>query len=194
MKKKHLFSFERQKLLLVCPRNRLNAKDSSSDLCVIRSDCLTVYRHGKVTRSDVCSVRAELVIPRHHRGVFYYEVKIVKLDRWVLVGLAEKSTPLDYEGIVHIYGYTSIGEFWGHSVHGCEYYKNVPLMKRKDEFGVGDIVGCGLNLATHTTDLLVHQSDLYPYITLKDVADKVTANFGPQFEYNIPEEYLRSEE
>uniref|UniRef100_A0A914HFU2 Uncharacterized protein n=1 Tax=Globodera rostochiensis TaxID=31243 RepID=A0A914HFU2_GLORO len=52
----------------------------------------------------------------------------------------------------------------------------------------GDVVGCGVNLATllNTTNLFVADSvgALFPFVMLTLHGDKIEANFGPNFKFN----------
>ncbi|KAI3408202.1 hypothetical protein GPALN_012048 [Globodera pallida] len=115
--------------------------DSAADLF----PCVTVHNFF----SDWRSVLAERLIPKY--GIFYYEVTIlVKGEYGVSIGLATKQMPLRFWVGFHegTYGYGSGGTFWGHAVEGCSHFEGRPYIDGKPKYGVGDVIGCGVNLET----------------------------------------------
>uniref|UniRef100_A0A914HIR9 B30.2/SPRY domain-containing protein n=1 Tax=Globodera rostochiensis TaxID=31243 RepID=A0A914HIR9_GLORO len=188
---------------LMPQQNRWDAAACHNKLTLIEPDRLIV----EITEKDKWawrSVRAEWPIPNGNSGFFYYEVKIlVQKDVGIHIGLTVKQMPLDkWVGCCDgTYAYEDDGTFWGHvPVDDCAYLDGRPYIDAGiPEFGVGDVIGCGLDLASRqiiytkngrrleTAGLFVDSAgvELFACVSLSDSGDKIEANFGPNFEYKF---------
>ncbi|KAL3069455.1 hypothetical protein niasHS_018180 [Heterodera schachtii] len=190
--------------------NRWNANDCSKDL-MIGSD-----QSIKNNRGYQDSCRAEAMLSQYF-GIAYFEVRIVwrTVYQEISIGLSTRDFPLTIKWLPsygQTYGYEMFsygvtfaeksGTFWGHNVEGSVPDEgNRRIAVANASFYTGDVVGCGVNLATrqiiytlngrrlNTSGLFVSTTDLYPTISLKRNAS-VVANFGGtslNFSYKIPE-------
>uniref|UniRef100_A0A183CI33 B30.2/SPRY domain-containing protein n=1 Tax=Globodera pallida TaxID=36090 RepID=A0A183CI33_GLOPA len=191
-KEQQLNIVDLQKIGLI---NRWDFAACHHNLALIGPDRLIVQYNGE--NSDRSSVRGKLPIPKNP----YFEVEIVEKKGNIFIGLATKQMPMDKLVGVHegTYGYFSAGALCGHEVEGCSNtFNGRPLIFGIPSFGVGDVVGCGVNLATRqiiytkngerldTANLFVDSAaNLFPCVSLIKPGDKIKANFGPNFQFNI---------
>ncbi|KAL3083623.1 hypothetical protein niasHS_008277 [Heterodera schachtii] len=133
----------------------------------------------------------------------------------ISIGLSTRDFPLTHEWLPtygQTYGYEmssygvtfaeKFGTFWGHNVEGSvPKWGNRWIAAENSSFYTGDVVGCGVILATrqiiytlngrrlNTSGLFVSTTDLYPTVSLEWNAS-VVASFGGtslNFTYKMPE-------
>uniref|UniRef100_A0A914HW03 B30.2/SPRY domain-containing protein n=1 Tax=Globodera rostochiensis TaxID=31243 RepID=A0A914HW03_GLORO len=93
------------------------------------------------------SVYAKRPIPKN--GIFYYEVNIIvgKLS-FDAIGLATKAMPFSHfspseGGTYAFWGNGTYAIYWSHPAEG-----GMPSNSRRPSLDAGDVIGCGVNLAT----------------------------------------------
>uniref|UniRef100_A0A914H6X2 B30.2/SPRY domain-containing protein n=2 Tax=Globodera rostochiensis TaxID=31243 RepID=A0A914H6X2_GLORO len=179
-----------RKTLLITQQNQWNSAACHDELALIEPDRLIVQFTGK--KWGQRSVLAERPIPKKDFGL--------SSTNFISIGLGTKQMPFDnpvgwYNGTC---GYDSQGSIWSEMVEGCSHWKEAPFNWGKPSFGVGDVIGCGVDLATRqiiytkngqrlgTAGFCVDSAaDLFPCVTLFDAGTKIEANFGPNFKLNI---------
>ncbi|KAL3100208.1 hypothetical protein niasHS_000218 [Heterodera schachtii] len=126
------------------------------------------------------SVRA-LVPARCTFGIFYFEITVLTMKSDFGIGLAPH-----WMGMHEIVGHTEDSfAYWSDgTIHGCCDSLPNPL-DGFTQFGEADTVGCGIDLLTQTGYLYADTVHMFACCTLVDYEDRIQANFGPHFMYNL---------
>ncbi|KAL3105879.1 hypothetical protein niasHT_026654 [Heterodera trifolii] len=175
-------------------QNCWNAAACQKGIEIIGPKCLTVHYKGNGGNSGFRSALAKqpILLDKNSSGIFYFEIAIVNMKRRSLFGFVSKKhneLGVTVQTRSGTYAYTSNGLF---CIGGTSKRGN-------PSFSRGDVVGCGLNLATGeiiftknsvqiaTSDLFISASadHLFPFVSLGECGDKIEANFGPNFKFDI---------
>ncbi|KAL3120905.1 hypothetical protein niasHT_004536 [Heterodera trifolii] len=177
----------------------LNAKqqwDESEcfdDPQIIGDECLRIRCEGHSFVWRTVFAKHSISHCANSSGIFYFEISFVKLnDTGAFIGFANKQKPfLSVYGRPDTYAYQSDGTF----------YINGFGLNRRRTFCAGDVIGCGVNLATRqiiftkngrrldATNLFISPSDanqLFPFVSLYFEGDEIVANFGAEkFKFDL---------
>ncbi|KAL3081468.1 hypothetical protein niasHS_011712 [Heterodera schachtii] len=184
-----------EKLIYSQQKNCWDLRFCHKDLKIIDAENLMVQHKG--TEKASISVFAQNSIPPNvASGIFYFEIKIVNVERHVTLGLVVKITAM-----------RGMPELWSRSCayrsDGIFLIENFSWANESARCSRGDVAGFGLNLATRqiiftkngiridTSDLFFSPSfanffdhSLYPCVSLDDPGDLIEANFGPIFKFD----------
>ncbi|KAL3103535.1 hypothetical protein niasHT_025053 [Heterodera trifolii] len=180
--------------------NRWDANARENGIELSGHNELVVEHNGP--RTGFRSVCAKNPIPKS--GIFYFEINDLNtFSSFAAVGLAPKLLPLGeraayYDGINtdrhnDSYEFDRLIQSFITDSPPLPLYKHFPMLNP------GDVIGCGVNLATRkiiytkngkcidTPDLFLDSvgTDLFPCVTLDISGSKIEANFGPNFKYEI---------
>uniref|UniRef100_A0A183CAE2 B30.2/SPRY domain-containing protein n=1 Tax=Globodera pallida TaxID=36090 RepID=A0A183CAE2_GLOPA len=190
---------ESKKAIALTPQIRWDSAACHAELTLSEPKQLIVQHNGNDYGHR--SVFGVDPIPKNPFGIFYYEVTILKKGEYgIRIGLTTKQMPLD-ESVgwnKGTFAYESDGNFVGRAVEGCCQSDGFPCIKGNPPFGVGDVIGCGVNLATFqiiytkngrrfgATGMFFDSAlELFPCVTLFGFGNKIEANFGPNFAYKF---------
>ncbi|KAL3125876.1 hypothetical protein niasHT_000731 [Heterodera trifolii] len=151
--------------------------------------------HYKRNDCGCCSVFAKhpILLDNNLVDVFYYEISVQNKKCWMSFGFAVKQQN-KLDGTIRTrkgtYAYDSDGKIW---INGKE-----KGTKSKYSYCTGDTVGIGVHLITgqlfftkneeilDSSGLSFDDDDsFHPFVSLRNSGDKIEANFGPNFEFDL---------
>ncbi|KAL3117413.1 hypothetical protein niasHT_000164 [Heterodera trifolii] len=196
---------KQRKALLNFQQNYWDANFCHKELEIIGDKSLIVHYKGNTSDfSSVfaiflewcCSVFAvhPFLLNNNSFDIFYYEISVQNIKSRLIFGFALKQQDKLFGRMENgAYSYESDGEI---CINGERKGRN-----DKYSYGVGDTVGIGVNLATRqiiltknglrlgSSRLFVASSfvnnSFYPFVSLVYSGDKIEANFGPNFKFDL---------
>ncbi|KAL3125869.1 hypothetical protein niasHT_000724 [Heterodera trifolii] len=188
----------KKKVFLKFQENFWNRFACHKDIEISGDKCLIAHLKGNPSGYwHSVFAKYPIVLNKHLSDFFYFEISVMKKKYdWVMFGFAVKQQT-KLQGSIHCengtYAYQSDGNIW---INGERKGINAEY-----SYCIGDIVGIGVNFATrqmiftknglrlNTSDFLVDPSfadgSLYPFVTLWFSGDKIEANFGPNFKFDL---------
>ncbi|KAL3071409.1 hypothetical protein niasHS_016693 [Heterodera schachtii] len=196
------FIFHPAKVQQAFSNFRLNYWDANAchkNLEIIGNKNLVVnYKKNSYDAWRSVFAKYSILLNKDSSDTFYYEILVKNMNFWFIsFGFTVKQQE-KLVGIIQyekgIYAYESDGKIW--YGNGREKGSNYEY-----SYGVGDTVGMGINWATRQlfftknglrlefSDLLVSPSfaddSFHPFVTLSHSDDKIEANFGPNFKFDL---------
>ncbi|KAL3086810.1 hypothetical protein niasHS_008597 [Heterodera schachtii] len=185
---------KQRKALLNFRQNYWDANASNENLEIIGEKNLTVYY---IENDDVwCSVFAKhpILLKNNSSDIFYFEISVKNIKSLMIFGFTVKQkTKFEWIFQNGTFAYDIYGGIW---INGGRKGRNA-----KYSYGAGDTVGIGVNssnwqiiftkngLCLDSADFFVDPSfvddSFHPFVTLFNFEDKIEANFGPNFKFDL---------
>ncbi|KAL3095503.1 hypothetical protein niasHS_005201 [Heterodera schachtii] len=180
-------------------QNSWDGNNCQNDIKIKDGTSLTVHCKGNAWVFRSIFAMHSILLNNNSSHIFYYEISLKNMKGWDFFGFAikQQQTPKD-ETIRYrtgTYAYEKNGELWtnGKKKEGNAGYS----------YGVGDTVGIGVNLSSRriiftkngrqmdNSELMASSSSadsfFFPFVTLSlnGAGDKIEANFGPNFRFDL---------
>ncbi|KAL3120474.1 hypothetical protein niasHT_000592 [Heterodera trifolii] len=190
---------QKRKAFLYFRQNYWNANVCDENLKITGAKSLIVHYKGDYKGWRSVFAKHPILPDNNLSNIFYYEISIGKMNDYLIsFGFAHKQqTEESYKSVRHkngTYVYENNGEIW---INGEGKGTNA-----KYSYGVGDTVGIGVHLITRQIILtknglcldfsnlfvapcFADDSFYYPFVTLATFDDKIEANFGPNFKFDL---------
>ncbi|KAL3071178.1 hypothetical protein niasHS_015552 [Heterodera schachtii] len=185
----------KKKVFLKFQENFWDSFACHKDIEIIGDKSLIVHHKGTNFVRRSVFAKYPIVLNKHLSDFFYFEISVMKKETFcVSFGFAVKQQT-KLQGSIHCengtYAFDSDGEINGQGKRRNGQYS----------YGVGDTVGIGVHFATRqiiftknglrldTSDFLFDPSfadgSFYPFVSLEHSDDKIEANFGPNFKFDL---------
>ncbi|KAL3094678.1 hypothetical protein niasHT_029945 [Heterodera trifolii] len=194
------FKFDPAKASSNFRQNYWDANACDENLEIIGNKSLVVnYKKNSYGSWRSVFAKYSILLNKDSSNIFYYEILVKNMDYWFIsFGFAVKEKR-KLNGIIQyekgIYTHEIDGEIWfGNRKEKGKNYEEY-------SYGVDDTVGMGINWATRRlfftknglrldfSDRLVDPSftddSFHPFLTLGHSDDKIEANFGPNFKFDL---------
>ncbi|KAL3098196.1 hypothetical protein niasHS_002032 [Heterodera schachtii] len=151
-------------------------------------------------------------------NTFYFEISVKKMKCSLMFGFAtipvyKKKKNFGFNMLTVFDTYAYVNDGYRKKCPGAFHLERIKRTEDNEgnlgfAYGVGDVVGVGINtltrhiiftkngklLADLLDDYYIHliansSYPWYPFVSLEHFGDKIEANFGPTFEYNLQQKY-----